>query len=73
MLRQLYTIQEHKVTSKIGAGEYGLKIIPQRWHGLIQEAISIKKGTPIIEYKPQKVRLINLIELFQFIHKECNK
>ena len=73
MLRQLYTIQEHDVTSKIGAGEYGLKKLPERWHGLIQEAISIKAGKPISAYESQEVRLHDLVELLQFIQRECNR
>lgn len=73
MLRQLYTIQEHDVTSKIGAGEYGLKKLPERWHGITQEAISIKAGKPICAYESQEVRLHDLVELLRFIHRECNK
>lgn len=73
MLRQLYTIHEHDVTSKLGAGEYGLLIIPGRWHGLIREAISIKRRKPISAYESQEVRLHDLVELLRFIHKECSR
>ncbi|WP_127581925.1 aminoglycoside adenylyltransferase domain-containing protein [Paenibacillus koleovorans] len=44
MLRQLYTIRERNITSKPGAGEYGLERLPAQWHGLIQAAIQIKLG-----------------------------
>jgi hypothetical protein len=44
VLRQLYTFRERAVTSKVGAGRYGLLHTPARWHWLIQEAIDIREG-----------------------------
>jgi predicted nucleotidyltransferase len=73
MLRQLYTIKESDITSKIGAGEYGLKILPKQWHELIREAIAIKRQEPIRIYSSQETRLKDLVELLQFIHTECNR
>lgn len=73
MLRQLYTIREHSVISKIAAGEYGMKVLPIKWHGLMREAISIKLQKPISEYTSQSERLDDLIELLRTIHFECNK
>ncbi|CAG7636152.1 nucleotidyltransferase domain-containing protein [Paenibacillus allorhizosphaerae] len=40
MLRQHYTIVWQDVTSKLGAGAYGLELLPERWHGLIREALA---------------------------------
>jgi hypothetical protein len=73
MLRQLYTIKEHNITSKIGAGEYGLKILPERLHELIREAIAIKRRERMPIYSSQVIRLKDLIELLRFIHTECNR
>lgn len=72
MLRQFYTIREHDVTSKIGAGEYGLKQLPERWHGLIREAIAIKRRENSRVYASQLKRLHDLVELLRLIHTESN-
>jgi predicted nucleotidyltransferase len=72
MLRQFYTIREHDVTSKIGAGEYGLTLLPERWHGLIREAIAIKRGENSREYASQLKRMHDLVELLRLIHTESN-
>ena len=37
--RTLYTLHTAKVTSKRGALEWGLKMLDQRWHPLIEQAI----------------------------------
>ncbi|MFD0712701.1 nucleotidyltransferase domain-containing protein [Paenibacillus sp. GCM10027626] len=73
MLRQFYTIREHDVTSKIGAGEYGLTLLPERWHGLLREAIAIKRRENAREYTSQLKRLHDLVELLRLIHLESNK
>ncbi|RXZ81315.1 DUF4111 domain-containing protein [Paenibacillaceae bacterium] len=72
MLRQLYTIKEHDITSKIGAGEYGLATLPSKWHALIREAIAIKQQASAPVYFSQEARLTDLLELLRFIHTECN-
>jgi hypothetical protein len=75
MLRQLYSIRERDITSKIGAGEYGLKIVPDRWHRLIREAIAIKCRQPVSQYgtQAQLTRLEDLVELLSWIHAESNR
>jgi len=72
MLRQLYTLKEKDITSKIGAGLYGLDVLPEKFHELIQEAISIKKRQPIRHYNDNKQRLTDLVELLTFIEAEAN-
>lgn len=74
MLRQLYTLKEHDITSKIGAGEYGLTILPERWHPLIKEAIAIKRRQHLPSaYATQTTRLQDLVELLRYIHTACNQ
>ncbi|RCW40570.1 nucleotidyltransferase domain-containing protein [Paenibacillus prosopidis] len=73
MLRQLYTIKEHNITSKIGAGYYGIKELPEKWHGLIHEAISIKRLKPNHYYGSQIERLTDLVALLKFLHLEANR
>ncbi len=73
MLRQLYTIREHGVTSKIEAGKYGIQVLSDRWHGLINEAITIKQLQPQRFYYSQQQRLSDLVELLRWIHSETNQ
>ncbi|MCZ8511878.1 DUF4111 domain-containing protein [Paenibacillus filicis] len=72
MLRQWYTLREHDVTSKIGAGEYGLERLPGRWHGLISEAIAIKRREPVRQDSAGPERLRELVELLRYLHQESN-
>jgi predicted nucleotidyltransferase len=73
MLRQLYTIRERDVTSKLGAGEFGLRVMPEHWHPLIREAMAVKRGEPERHYASQRDRLRELVELLRHIHAECNR
>ncbi len=70
MLRQLYTLREHEITSKIGAGEYGLQVMPAQWHRLIREAIALKRGETVLSNLSPKARLQELINLLRHIHDE---
>jgi predicted nucleotidyltransferase len=72
MLRQLYTIKEHEIKSKIEAGLYGLKTIPPQWHELINEAIHIKRLQPERYYISQEKRLTDLVGLLRYIHMEVS-
>lgn len=73
MLRQLYTLREGGITSKIGAGEYGLSLLPARWHNLVREALAVKRREPERLYWSQSERLGDLVELLQYIRAECNR
>lgn len=73
MLRQWFTIRERDVTSKQGAGEYGLPLVPERYRGLIREALAIRRRTPDRVYESQEERLYDLIQLLRYIHAECNR
>lgn len=72
MLRQFYTLKEHDITSKIRAGYYGIHHVPGKWHGLIEEAIAIKRLQANRYYQSQTERLTDLIALLRFIHLEAN-
>jgi len=72
MLRQLYTLKEHGVKSKVESGYYGLTIIPPQWHGLINEAIHIKRRLAKRNHQSNKIRMTELIALLRYIHKEAN-
>ena len=72
MLRQFYTINEHKVISKVGACEYAINHMPQKWHGLINEAISIRKGLNVRYCDSKKQRIIDTLEFMHYILDNCN-
>ncbi|MDZ5016954.1 DUF4111 domain-containing protein, partial [Clostridium perfringens] len=42
--RLYYTFKERDITSKIGAGEYALQNLPERWHKIINESMRLRKG-----------------------------
>ncbi|MCS7462722.1 DUF4111 domain-containing protein [Paenibacillus doosanensis] len=73
MLRQLYTLKEHDIKSKVEAGYYGITIIPQQWHELIYEAINIKRRLPERYYLSNEKRLTDLVALLRYIHLEANR
>jgi len=73
MLRQLYTIKEHNIKSKVEAGYYGITTIPKQWHGLIYEAINIKRLRPDRSYYSNEKRLTDLVALLRYIQLEANR
>lgn len=73
MLRQLYTLKEHGITSKVGAGKYGIKELPVKWHKLVHEAVAIKQLKPDRYYESQRERLTDLVALLRFIQSEANR
>ena len=58
VLRQYYTLREHAITSKVEAGRYGLSTLPDRWHALIDEAISIREGSRSSGYRSRIARAL---------------
>jgi len=73
VLRQFYTFREHAITSKAGAGMYGLVHTPPQWHPLIQEAINIREGSPASFYRSRIVRAITTRAFLQFIITACDR
>lgn len=73
MLRQLYTLQEQDIKSKVQAGYYGITVLPQQWHELIYEAIYIKRQLPQRYYHSNEKRLTDLVALLRYIHAEANR
>jgi hypothetical protein len=72
VLRQFYTFREQAITSKAGAGMYGLMHTPQQWHQLIQEAINIRAGSATSSYRFRIVRAIAARAFLQLIIAACN-
>jgi hypothetical protein len=72
VLRQFYTFREHSITSKTGAGMYGLKHLPKQWHRLILEAIDIRTGAAASSYRSRVVRALAAYAFLQLIITACN-
>lgn len=72
VLRQFYTFREHAITSKEGAGSYGLAHTPKQWHHLIHEAIAIRMGTRTSPYRFRTVRAITARAFLQLVITACD-
>jgi hypothetical protein len=72
VLRQFYTFRERAITSKTGAGMYGLVHTPAQWHRLIHEAINIRAGSSASGYRFRIVRAITARAFLQLIIAACN-
>jgi hypothetical protein len=72
VLRQFYTFRERAITSKAGAGIYGLEHTPQQWHQLIQEAINIRAGSPASSFRFRLTRAIAARAFVQLIITACD-
>ncbi len=72
VLRQFYTFREQAITSKEGAGMYGLVYTPGQWHQLIHEAINIRAGTRASSYRFRIVRAIAARAFLQLIIVACD-
>lgn len=72
VLRQYYTFREQDITSKIGAGEYALKHLPERWHTIVQEALNIRTQTDTVFYSSRLTRAVEAFRFLRFIIRECN-
>lgn len=72
ILRQFYTLREHDIVSKLGAGEYALEHIPKEWHNIINEAIHIRKGSGKTFFESEKKRLNTASLFMKYILKESS-
>ena len=71
--RQLYTLQTGKITSKLNAGYYALKVLPDKYHQIIQQAIEIRKSdNKLLSVGPSIKRAEQTIECVNFIIEKFN-
>ena len=70
--RLYYTFKEGDMTSKVGAGEYALKTVPQRWHKIINESMRLRKGIKKSYYKSIFERRKDALDYIEYIIKESN-
>ena len=72
VLHQYYTFKENDITSKVGAGEYGLKVLPVEWRGLIQDALDIRRGHKPTYYSSRFTRAYASIRFLRYIIEVSN-
>jgi hypothetical protein len=71
--RLYYTFKERDIISKVGAGEYALKIVPQRWHKIIKESMRLRKDNKKSYYKSIFERRKDALEYIEYIIQESNR
>jgi hypothetical protein len=67
VLRQYYSFKEKDITSKVGAGEYALNVLPVEWHNLIQDALDIRQGRKPKHYSSRFTRAYAVIQFVRYI------
>ena len=67
MLRQFYTLKEHGIISKLGAGKYALLHVPEEWHPIIKEAVHIRTGTKEILFESNEKRAAAAVSLMKYL------
>ncbi|MFJ5565729.1 aminoglycoside adenylyltransferase domain-containing protein [Lysinibacillus xylanilyticus] len=72
ILRQFYTLQEQAIVSKVDACKYALHHLPEEFHNIINEAISIREGSKIRYCNSKKQRIDDTIQCMTYILEHCN-
>lgn len=70
--RLYYTFREKDMTSKVGAGEYALRTVPQKWHKIINESMRLRKNRKNSYYKSIFQRRKDALNYMEFIIQESN-
>ncbi|MED1863816.1 DUF4111 domain-containing protein [Fictibacillus nanhaiensis] len=70
--RLYYSSKEKDITSKVGAGEYALRTVPEEYHQIIREALRIRSGNKFSHYSSMRKRRNDALNYMKYIIKECN-
>lgn len=70
--RLYYTFMEKDITSKVGAGEYALQTVPQKWHKIINESMRLRKNNKKSYYNSIFERRNDALGYIDFIIQESN-
>jgi hypothetical protein len=70
--RLYYTFKEREMTSKVGAGEYALKTVPEEWHKIINESMRLRQNNKKSYYKSVFERRKDTLGYIKFIIQESN-
>lgn len=71
--RLYYTFLEWDITSKVGAGEYAIKKLPEKWHNIVNEAMRARKNIQKSYYHSIFARRRDALDYMEFVIQECNK
>lgn len=72
VLRLYCALRENEIVTKRAAGELGLAAVPEQWHKLIQEAISIRDTGKGRFYQLRPVRALETVRFLRYIIQTCN-
>lgn len=72
VLRQYYTFEEQAITSKTGAGQYGLTHLPAEWHRIIEEAVNLREQRTASLYRSKIGRAIDAVKFLRYVIALCN-
>jgi hypothetical protein len=67
VLRQHYTLREQAITSKTGAGHYGLRALPEQRHRIIREAFQIREQRGDAFYRSRWSRAVDAVNLVRCV------
>lgn len=73
VLRQFYTLREQRITSKVGAGEYALAHLPERWGQIIREAMVLRENPRQSQYHSKIGRAVETYTFLRYIIRICNE
>ena len=73
LLRQYYTLMECDIISKIEAGKYGLKHMPEEYHTIIKEAMNARAGGKESFIGSKRERLELTIACSNYVVDYCNR
>ncbi|MGD8189340.1 aminoglycoside adenylyltransferase domain-containing protein [Brevibacillus ginsengisoli] len=70
--RLFYSFKENGITSKVGAGEYALQNVPERWHKIIHESMRLRKGMSKSYYSSIFDRRNDALAYMEYLIQESN-
>lgn len=70
--RLYYTFREHKITTKVAAGNYALNIVPNQFHNIIIESINARQNVSKSLYRSKIKRRNDTINYMNYIMNEIN-
>lgn len=71
ILRQYHTLREGSLTTKEGAGSYGLAHLPAEWHPLIMEALALRGDRQMRHRTNSFSRARHTVRFLQFVIDQC--
>ncbi|MEQ2527667.1 aminoglycoside adenylyltransferase domain-containing protein [Bacillaceae bacterium CLA-AA-H227] len=70
--RLYYTFNGRDITSKVGASEYALQTVPQKWHKIIKESMRLRKDNKNSFYNSIFERRNDALGYMDYIIQEIN-